>query len=51
MLQAGTPPFLADALVDFDQSASEGNQAHITQTVKTLTNKFPISVQDFLKTR
>jgi NAD(P)H dehydrogenase (quinone) len=51
MLQAGTPPFLADALVDFDQSASEGNQAHITQTVKTLTNKAPISVQDFLKTR
>lgn len=46
---AGLPPFLADALADFDVQASRGYHAIVTPTVKALTGREPTSVRDFLK--
>jgi NAD(P)H dehydrogenase (quinone) len=46
---AGLPPFLVEALVDFDIQTAEGHQAVLTTTVKALTGHEPTSARDFLK--
>lgn len=46
---AGLPPFLIEALVDFDVQTAEGHQAVLTTTVKALTGREPTSARDFLR--
>jgi NAD(P)H dehydrogenase (quinone) len=45
---AGLPPFLIDALLNFQEQGAHGYLAVSPPTVKTLTGKAPTSVQDFL---
>jgi NAD(P)H dehydrogenase (quinone) len=45
---AGLPPFLIEALVDFDIDASRGYHAANAPTVKALTGREPTSVRAFL---
>lgn len=45
---AGLPPFLIQALVDFDIDASRGYHAANAPTVKALTGREPTSVRAFL---
>jgi NAD(P)H dehydrogenase (quinone) len=45
----GLPPFVVDVLADFDQAASQGQHAIVTDVVETLTGRAPTSVQAFLE--
>jgi NAD(P)H dehydrogenase (quinone) len=45
---AGLPPFLIDALLNFQEQGAHGYLAVSPPTVKALTGKVPTSVQDFL---
>ena len=47
--QAGLPPFLAKAFVDFDVAASQGYHALVTPAVEQLTGTKPGSVREFLR--
>ncbi|NQE64423.1 NAD(P)H-binding protein [Caulobacter sp. RHG1] len=46
---AGLPPFLAQALVDFDVAAAQGHHATFAPTVKALTGREPTRVAAFLE--
>ncbi len=48
MMHAGLPPFIVNALVEFDTAAAEGRHALVTSTVKDFAGKTPTSVRDFL---
>ncbi len=48
LLQAGLPPALAKALVEFDVAASQGYHALVTPTVERLTGSKPVAVEEFL---
>lgn len=48
MSQAGLPPFIVDALINFDIAAAEGRHAIVTSAVKDLTGRAPTSVREFL---
>jgi NAD(P)H dehydrogenase (quinone) len=49
LLAAGLPQFAAKSVRELDEEASYGYQAIITPTVKDLTGRVPISVEDFLQ--
>ena len=49
LLQAGLPPFLATAFVNFDVAAAQGYHALVTPTVERLTGTKPGSVGEFLR--
>ena len=46
---AGIPQFTARSVRELDEEASYGYQAIVTPTVKDLTGRVPISVEDFLE--
>lgn len=46
---AGLPPFIVEALVDFDVQTAEGHQAVLTTTVRALTGREPTPARDVLK--
>jgi NAD(P)H dehydrogenase (quinone) len=48
MMQAGLPPFLAEALVSFHTAAAQGDHGFTTSVVADLTGTAPQSVGDFL---
>ena len=48
MMQAGLPPFLAEAMVSFHTAAAQGDHGFTTSVVADLTGKAPQSVRDFL---
>lgn len=48
MLQSGLPPFIVDALINFDIAAAEGRHAIVTSVVNDLAGTPPTSVRDFL---
>lgn len=48
MVQAGLPPFLAEALVSFHTAAAQGDHGFTSTTVADLTGTVPQSVRDFL---
>lgn len=48
MVQAGLPPFLAEALVSFHTAAAQGDHGFTTSVVADLTGTAPQSVRDFL---
>jgi NAD(P)H dehydrogenase (quinone) len=48
MMQAGLPPFLAEALVSFHTAAAQDDHGFTTSVVADLTGKAPQSVGDFL---
>lgn len=45
----GLPPHVVGILADFDQAASEGQHAIVTDVVETLTGRAPTSVRAFLE--
>ena len=45
---AGVPPFMANALVEFDVAASQGYHAIVAPTVKEFGGSEPTSVREFL---
>ncbi len=48
MMQAGLPPFLAEALASFHTAAAQGDHGFTTSVVTDLTGTAPQSVGDFL---
>lgn len=48
MLQSGLPPFIVDALINFDAAAAEGRHAVLTSAVTDLGVTNPTTVRDFL---
>ena len=49
LVAAGIPQFAARSVRELDEEASYGYQAIVTPTVKDLTGRVPISVEDFLQ--
>jgi NAD(P)H dehydrogenase (quinone) len=48
LTQAGLPPFVVDATLEFDIAARRGYQGVVTPVVKELTGQEPVSLRDFL---
>ena len=49
LVAAGIPRFAARSVRELDEEASRGYQAIVTPTVKDVTGRVPISVEDFLQ--
>lgn len=49
LTQAGLPPALVKALVEFDVAAAQGYHALVTPTVERLTGRRPVAVRAFLE--
>jgi NAD(P)H dehydrogenase (quinone) len=49
LVAAGIPQFAARSVRELDEEASSGYQAIVTLTVKDLTGRVPISVEEFLQ--
>jgi NAD(P)H dehydrogenase (quinone) len=49
LVAAGIPQFAARSVRELDEEASRGYQAIVTPTVKDVTGRVPISVEDFLQ--